>query len=124
MKITPVMVVEEVEPALVFWVDLVGFTNAGQMMEGDRVGFAMLTKDGAEIMLQSVESVHKDIPEFVPHGKPQGTTLYIEVADLEELKGRLGEYPLAMLDRTTFYGMREIGLHAPGGHLVMFAAKA
>lgn len=123
MKITPVMVVEEVEPALAFWVDRIGFTNAGQVMEGDRVGFALLTKDGAELMLQSVESVHQDIPEFAPHGKPEGTVLYIEVPDLGELQARLEDYPLAMLERTTFYGMREVGVHAPGGHLVIFAAK-
>jgi len=124
MKITPVMVVEAVEPALAFWVDRIGFTIAGQVPEGDRIGFAMLTKDGTELMLQSVESVHKDIPEFTPRGKPEGTVLYIEVPDLEEVKAKLGDYPLAMLERTTFYGMREIGVHAPGGHLVMFAAKA
>ena len=124
MKITPVMVVEEVEPALAFWVDRIGFTNVAEVPEGDRIGFVMLVKDETELMLQSVGSVRKDIADFAPQGKPEGTVLYIEVPDLDAVKGQLGGYPLAMEERTTFYGMREIGVRAPGGHLVLFAHKA
>jgi hypothetical protein len=29
-----------------------------------------------------------------------------------------------MGERTTFYGMREIGVFEPGGHTVVFAARA
>jgi len=27
-------------------------------------------------------------------------------------------------ERTTFYGMREIGVYEPGGHVVVFAARS
>jgi hypothetical protein len=37
---------------------------------------------------------------------------------------RLNGYPVALPERTTFYGMREIGVFEPGGHTVIFAARA
>jgi uncharacterized glyoxalase superfamily protein PhnB len=33
-------------------------------------------------------------------------------------------YPIALPERTTFYGMREIGVIDPAGHTVIFAARA
>jgi len=31
-------------------------------------------------------------------------------------------YPIAMAERSTFYGMRESGVKEPNGHIVIFAA--
>ena len=42
MKITPVLVVEEIESCLPFWVDRMGFQNVAQVPEGDGIGFAIL----------------------------------------------------------------------------------
>jgi len=36
---------------------------------------------------------------------------------------RLGCYPIAREERTTFYGMREIGVFDPGGQIVIFAKR-
>ena len=36
---------------------------------------------------------------------------------------RLDGYPLAMQERTTFYGMREVGVIEPEGNIVIFAVK-
>jgi hypothetical protein len=49
--------------------------------------------------------------------------LFLEVDDFGDVLQRLQGYPVAMAERTTFYGMREIGVHEPGGHIVVFAAK-
>ena len=50
--------------------------------------------------------------------------LEIEVEDFADILKRLEGYPIALSERTTFYGMREIGVHEPGGHIVVFAARA
>jgi hypothetical protein len=50
--------------------------------------------------------------------------LFIEVADLDAIAQALGDYPIALPRRTTFYGMHEIGVVEPGGHFVVFAQKA
>lgn len=121
MKITPVLIVEEVEACLAFWVDRLGFNKVAEVPEGDRIGFAILVNDGTELMLQSVESVRKDHAAFAPDSKPSGVTLFIEVADFADVLRRLAGYPVEMAERTTFYGMREIGVLDPAGHVVILA---
>lgn len=121
MKITAVLLVEEVEKCLKFWVDRMGFVKTAEVPEGDRIGFAMLAGGGAELMLQSIESVRKDEPKFVPNGPINGASLFIEVDDFEDARKRLEGYPIEVSERTTFYGMREIGVRDPAGNIVIFA---
>ena len=122
MKLTPVLVVEEIEKSLTFWVDRMGFIKTAEVPDGDRLGFVMLLQDGAELMLQTVASVKKDEPKFLP--KPGSTTaLFIEVDDFPAVLQRLQGYPIAMPERTTFYGMREIGVFDPSGNVVVCAVR-
>jgi catechol 2,3-dioxygenase-like lactoylglutathione lyase family enzyme len=124
MKITAVLMVESIERSLPFWVDRVGFTKTVEVPEGDALGFVILVRDGAELMLQSLESVRKDAPQFVPEHRASNTGLFIEVDDFADMLKRLEGYPIALTERTTNYGMREIGVRDPGGHVVVFAAHA
>jgi len=123
MKITPVLIVEEIEKSLPFWIGRMGFTKTVDVPEGDRLGFAILVKDGAELMMQTIESVRKDAPQFVPRAPSNNVGLFIEVDDFADTRKRLEGYPIALAERTTFYGMREIGVFEPGGHTVVFAAR-
>ena len=123
MKITAVLMVESIEKSLPFWVDRMGFTKTVDVPEGDVLGFAILVKDGAELMLQTIESVRKDAPQFVPQGGAYNTGLFIEVDDFADTLKRLAGYPIALEERVTFYGMREIGVREPGGHIIVFAAR-
>jgi uncharacterized glyoxalase superfamily protein PhnB len=124
MKITAVLIVEEIERSLAFWMDRMGFQKTVDVPEGDRLGFAILVRDGAELMLQTISSVQKDEPRFAPSGPAtKGCGLFIEVEDFEDVKRRLAGYPIVMAERVTFYGMREIGISDPNGHTVIFAAK-
>jgi hypothetical protein len=124
MKITPVLMVGEIEKSLPFWIDRMGFAKTVDVPEGDRLGFVILVKDGAELMLQTIESVRRDAPRFVPAAHSFNVGLFVEVEDFADVLKRLDGYPIALPDRTTFYGMREIGVHEPGGHIVTFAARA
>jgi len=123
MKITAVLIVEEIEKSLPFWVDRMGFEKTVDVPEGHRLGFAILVRDGAELMLQTVESVRKDAPQFAPKSAENSAGLFIEVQDFDDVLRRLKGYPIALPERTTFYGMREIGVFEPGGHTVIFAAR-
>jgi catechol 2,3-dioxygenase-like lactoylglutathione lyase family enzyme len=125
MKLTPVLIVEEIEKSLTFWVDRMGFTKTVEVPEGERLGFVILVREGAELMLQTIESVRKDLPTFMPQGDyAKGCAMFIEVDDFEDARQRLAGYPIALPERVTFYGMREIGVSEPAGHTVVFAAKA
>jgi hypothetical protein len=123
MKITPVLVVEEVEPSLPFWIDRMGFQSVAEVPQGDRIGFLILMRDGTELMLQSLASVRADEPAFAAAGASRVASLFIEVDDFADTLQRLEGYPLAMPERTTFYGMREVGVFEPGGNIVIFAVR-
>ena len=124
MKITAVLVVEEIEKSLAFWVARMGFEKTVEVPEGDRLGFVILAREGAELMMQTISSVQKDEPKFAPDRvMAKGCGLFIEVGDFEDVKRRLEGYPIVMQERVTFYGMREIGVSEPNGHTVVFAAK-
>lgn len=98
-----------------------GFEKVTEVPEGERLGFIIMVLNGAELMLQTVESVRKDAPQFVST-PPGPASLFIEVDDFSDTLKRLEGYPVALEERTTFYGMREIGVLEPGGNIVIFAA--
>ncbi|HEX3880707.1 MAG TPA: VOC family protein [Bryobacteraceae bacterium] len=122
MKITAVLLVEEIEKSLPFWVDRMGFAKSVEVPEGNRLGFVILARDGVELMLQTIESVRKDAPQLLPKAGAQAS-LFIEVDDFADTVRRLDGYSIALPERTTFYGMREIGILEPNGHNVIFAAR-
>jgi uncharacterized glyoxalase superfamily protein PhnB len=119
-KLTPVLVVEEIEPCLGFWMERLGFAKTVEVPEGDKLGFVILVKDSVEVMYQTYASVEKDIGHAVPRREP-ATNLYIEVRDLDDVIRRLAGANIVLPERKTFYGAREIGAAEPGGNLVMFA---
>ena len=123
MKITAVLMVDSIEKSLPFWVDRMGFTRTVEVPEGNSLGFVILVRDQAELMLQSIESIRKDAPQFVPAHRDSTVALFIEVEDFGDIRKRLDGYPVALDERVTFYGMREIGVREPNGHLVTFAAQ-
>lgn len=118
-KLTPVLMVEAIEPCLAFWAAL-GFERTAEVPEGDRLGFVILAKDGVELMYQTRASVAADLPPLAasPMG---GTFLFLEVSDLDAVIAALGGTPVLVPRRKTFYGMDEIGVREPGGNPVTFA---
>jgi hypothetical protein len=122
-KLTPVYVVERIEPCLDFWVGRLGFEKVVEIPEGNALGFVILTRGNVEIMYQSLASVAKDISalavEMAGTGSPNGT--YIEVSDIDDVERRLAGCDLVVPRRTTFYGATEIGVREPAGNLILFA---
>jgi uncharacterized glyoxalase superfamily protein PhnB len=118
-KLTPVLVVDAIEPCLPFWIDRLGFTKQVEVPEGDQLGFVILEKDGIEVMYQSRASVRKDIPAManVPGG---GTSLYLDVADVAAIERAVKGLEVVVPRRKTFYGADEIGVREPGGNAVIF----
>ncbi len=120
-RVTPVLAVESVEASLAFWEGRLGFEKTVTVPHGEAVGFAILVKDGVEVMLQSVASILEDLGANTGEVNGRSAALFIEVADLGAVEELLGDYPVEMPRRTTFYGMHEIGVREPGGHFVVFA---
>jgi uncharacterized glyoxalase superfamily protein PhnB len=123
MKLTPVLYVEAIEPCLNFWVDRLGFEKTVEVPEGSRLGFVILVKDNAEVMLQTYESGEKDVPALAQDFRKSTNFLFVEVSNLDEIVPKLDKASIVMPMRTTFCGMRETAVREPGGHVVCFAQQ-
>jgi uncharacterized glyoxalase superfamily protein PhnB len=123
-RITPLLFVPEVEPCVKFWTERLGFESLNEVPEGPHLAFAMLQKDGAEIMYQSYASLDKDMPALAAAARKGPSFLYIEVDNLEAIQAAVRGADIYMSERTTFYGAREIGIKDPAGHYITFAQFA
>jgi uncharacterized glyoxalase superfamily protein PhnB len=119
-KLTPVLIVDSIEPCLAFWVGKLGFTKTVEVPGPDgKTGFVILTSGPVELMYQSRASVAADVPSFAK--EPTRATLYLEVESLDSIRKAIAGLPVVVPERTTFYGAKEIGVREPGGHFVTFA---
>ena len=122
-KLTPVLMVDAIEPCLPLWIDRLGWTKTVEVPEGDALGFVILAKDGAEVMYQTWMSVEKDVGHAPKRAVGTSVGLFIEVSSLDEIVEQLEGVPLVLPRRRTFYGMDEIGVAEAGGHTVVFAQQ-
>jgi uncharacterized glyoxalase superfamily protein PhnB len=119
-KITPVLYVEKIEPSFPFWVDKLGFTKTVEVPEGDAAGFVILERNGFEVMLQTFASLRADRGDDSAAGTGS-TSLFIEVEDFGEFRPLLEGMEVVLPERLAFYGMREMAVREPGGHVVCIA---
>src|SRR5438876_2353845 len=61
-RITPVLLVKEIEPLIPFWVDRLGFTKTIEVPDGNKLGFVAFHKNSVEVMYQTYASEEKDPP--------------------------------------------------------------
>ena len=121
-RITPVLLVKEIEPIVPFWVERLGFTKTIEVPDGNKIGFVAFQKGAAEVMYQTYASVEKDAPPTMSAEARKGPTyLYMEVDDLDAVLAAMKDVKIVMPVRTAFYGMKEFGVQDPGGHFITFA---
>src|SRR3984893_19572441 len=60
-NLTPVIIVDQIEPSLPFWIERLGFQKTAEVPEGDKLGFIILVKGNVEVMYQTGASVAKDL---------------------------------------------------------------
>ena len=121
-RITPVLLVKEIEPLIPFWVNRLGFAKTVEVPDGNKLGFAIFQKRSVEVMYQTYSSVEKDAPPAMSAEARKGPTyLYMEVDDLDAVLAEMKDLRLVMPVRTAFYGMKEFAVQDPGGHFITFA---
>jgi uncharacterized glyoxalase superfamily protein PhnB len=121
-RITPVLLVEEIEPLIPFWVDRLGFAKTIEVPDGNKLGFVTFQKGSVEVMYQTYSSVEKDAPKEVSATAGKGPTyLYMEVDNFDAVLAAMKGVKMVMPVRTAFYGMKEFSVQDPGGHFITFA---
>ncbi len=123
-KLTPVLFVKNIEETLPFWLERLKFTKTIEVPGEAGLGFCILQRGGVEVMLQTQESLREDLPQLADEELScTGVMLFVEVDELDEFITATECCEIVSPERTTFYGMREIAVRAPGGCVVIFAQK-
>lgn len=120
--VTPVLIVERVEPTRSFFADRLGFAVLTDVAHGAALGFSMLQRGNVTIMVQSHASLRADAGESYVPG-PYKASVYIEVDDVEALVPEIADADVVLPLRRTPYGMHEVGVREPGGNVVVFASR-
>jgi len=121
-QMTPVMVVDQVEAGIAFWVERLGFTvrNSVPAEDGSLI-FASADRDGIEVMYQTRASVVADAPQLAQELTGHSITLFITVDDINEVERAMAGAPVVKARHETFYGSTELYVREPGGNAVGFA---
>lgn len=120
LRVTPVLFVDQVEPTRDFFTR-VGFTVMFDVPEGDRLGFAGLEKDGAQVMVETRGNANEGAAIREITRNARGAVVFIEVDNLEQVITALATEKAIVERHTTFYGADEISFMEPGGNVVTFA---
>ena len=119
-RLTPVLMVDAIEPVLDFWVGRLGFTKTAEVPHDGRLGFVILERDGIQVMYQTQESVAADVAPL-SNSPQRGSFLFIEVDDVTAIEQALAGIPPVIPRRKTFYGADELIVREPAGNAVTFA---
>ena len=123
-RLTPVIFVDRVEPCLHFWTERLGFARVAEVPGPDgKPQFAMLVRDGVEVMYQTWAALEAESPAAASTARGHSVSLFVEVADLDQVDRAFSGIPRVVERHKTFYGMDEFSVREPGGAVVTFAMK-
>ena len=123
-KLTPNLLVANVERSLAFYVDTLGFARGMTVPDASPFVFAAVTSGDVEIFFNDAATAVKEYPAFA--GKPLGATgtMYVDVEGVDALHERLkSSVTITMPLVTQFYGVREFAILDPDGYVITFAQR-
>ena len=124
-KLTPNLIVSNVERSVAFYRDVLGFAVTATVPEAAPYVFASQQSGAVEIFLNAPEPAIAEYPAF--SGRPIGgtLTLFIDVAGIaqvyESLKTRV---KVVMPIEKKWYGVTEFAFEDPDGDLITFAERS
>lgn len=122
-RLSPVFLVDRVEPCIEFWAERLGFDIRLQVDGADGIEFVILGKDDAEVIYRSAESLNLDAPGLLDSDHQPWDILHVQVDDLEEILPRLDGLEIVVPLRESGFGGREIYVTEPSGRLVAITSS-
>jgi hypothetical protein len=121
-KLTPVLVVDAIEPVLALW-EALGFQRAVEIPAGDSLGFVILQRDAVELMYQTFASVKGDDAAVLEGERAIGANaIFIEVENLDAASALVPKgTDIIEKRRETFYGSIEMILRDAAGNVITLA---
>ena len=122
-RASPVLFVDSVEQTRDFFVR-VGFAVSVEIPDGKAAGFAILERDGVQVMVESRDNSNEPAAIRARSKTAKAAHVFVEVDDLEAVIAALGRAEIVVERHKTFYNSDELTYQEPGGHLVTFAQFA
>lgn len=123
LEITPVLIVERIEPSLELWTKRLGFEKPVEVPHENALGFAMFVKDGHSVMMQTRASIAADSESATEAIGGRGVALYLDVDSLDAALEATQGLKRVMELRETFYGAREFAVQDASGQVLIFAQQ-
>ena len=124
-KLTPNLIVSNVETSLAFYRDVLGFSVMMTVPDVAPYAFAGVSCGSVEIFLNAPEAAYEEYPAFKTMQIGGTMTLFIEVTEIEEAYARLApQVRVIMPFEKKWYGMTEFAFLDPDGYVITFAQRA
>ena len=125
-KLTPNLLVDDVERSLAFYTDVLGFAR-GMTVPPDAPPpyvFGSVVSGSVEIFFNEKNVASEEYPAFA--GKPLGATgtMFIEMENVDALHDRLkSKVSIVMPLVKQWYGLKEFAVADPDGYIITFAER-
>jgi uncharacterized glyoxalase superfamily protein PhnB len=124
-KLTPNLIVSNVEQSIAFYRDVLGFTVQTTVPETAPFVFAIVENGGVEIFLNAAEAAYAEYPAFKRMPIGGSLTLFMEIEDVrgvhESLKDSVN---IVMPLEKKWYGVTEFAIADPDGYIITFAERS
>jgi uncharacterized glyoxalase superfamily protein PhnB len=123
-KLTPNLIVSNVEQSLAFYCDVLGFTRTHAVPDAPPFVFAGVQSGSVEIFLNAPGPATEEYPAL--GGKPLGgtLTLFTEVVGIEQVYDELkSKVKVTMPLEKRWYGVTEFAFEDPDGYVMTFAER-
>jgi len=124
-KLTPNLLVRDVEASMEFYCRVLGFQRGQTVPEQAPYVFGMVTNGPVEIFFNDQKAVAEDRPDLAKRSPGGALTLFIEVQGIQELFEAAQKHgvKITMPMKDQFYGMQEFGMEDPEGWEITFAER-
>ena len=123
-KLTPNLIVSNVERSIAFYRDVLGFDVAVTVPDASPYVFAVVEWGMVEVFLNALEPAAEEYPAFKDRPIGGTLTLFIEVSGIHELHAALdGKVRIVMPLEHKWYGSTEFAFEDPDGYVITFAER-
>ena len=124
-KLTPNLVVHDVQAAIDFYTTVLAFKQAITVPDASPYVFASVTAGDIEIFFNDQKAVAQDYPPLAKDPLGGTMTLFLECEGIEEVLRAVEKSGarIVMPLKTQFYGMREFAFMDPQGWTVTMAER-
>jgi catechol 2,3-dioxygenase-like lactoylglutathione lyase family enzyme len=123
-KLTPNLIVANVERSVAFYRDVLGFSVVFTVPEASPLVFAAVQSGPVEIFLNAPEPAVAEYPAFKDRPIGGTLTMFIEVAGIRAVHDSLKDRVRVVMPlETKWYGMTEFAFEDPDGYLITLAER-